>query len=327
MERARLEAEERDKREFEKREREKEMEMKARMAQVGASPHSSHASQFEAQIAAFSRRYGAHGGPPPTPFGLFPPPPPPNERDRLVMPPVSAAEAVAIQEQQMRNADRLAALSASAASDPLMRLQMANLASELHNHAHTHAHTHAHAHTHLHLHPGKPSFIFSRSGLPLQQLPPLTDPVAIAAAAAAAGISGNIDAANASRGLHTPHNPLLPSGSLPPGMRPPGLGLPTADPALLHPGAAGLLRPPFDEQLAHQVNIDFSLILPHIISSSYYSSSHLLFIITDLCLPTARAVAKTIFARERTRTTDGGCFRRSASIRIICTSFILHGVN
>lgn len=171
MERARLEAEERDKREFEKREREKEMEIKARMAQVGASPHSSHATPFEAQIAEFSRRYAAPGGPPPTPFGLFPPPPP-NERDRLVMPPVSAAEAVAIQEQQMRNADRLAALSAS--TDPLMRLQMANLASEIHNahHAHTHAHTHAHAHTHLHLHPGKVVLYLNLSGLPLERIAP-----------------------------------------------------------------------------------------------------------------------------------------------------------
>lgn len=240
IERARLEAEEREKREIEKREREmKEMEMKSRMAAAHAAAMSSPANAFEAQMAELQRRYGGgpvHGssGPSglPPPFGFLPP----GERERLLGPPpgsnnqgnqssssssssAAAAEAAAAQLEHRIQTERLAAMS----SDPIVRLQMANLANELHNHAHTHAHTHAHAHTHLHLHP--------------------QDPMAAAAAAAAA-----------SMGLSDgpPHHPLslAPPGSGNSLPRPPS-GMSRSDPSLLPP--PGLMRPSFDEQLAHQV--------------------------------------------------------------------------
>ena len=60
------------------------------------------------------------------------------------------------------NADRLAAerMSLAAASDPMLRLQMAGTAALGGNGGsaglgptHAHTHTHAHSHTHLHLHP------------------------------------------------------------------------------------------------------------------------------------------------------------------------------
>lgn len=118
------------------------------------------------------------------------------------------------------NAERAHSERLMLGTDPLLRLQMAGLAPELH----THAHTHAHAHTHLHLHPH--------------------DAVSAAAAAAAAmghpGMEGHPNA-----GSH----PLLPptgyaGGGPRPGMVPRG--------EMMHPGS-GMMRPPYDEQFAHQV--------------------------------------------------------------------------
>lgn len=126
------------------------MEMKARMASM------SHSSAFEAQMADLQRRYGAGPGPGhpagssglPPPFGLGLPPPPGG-------PPTEGLSQQQLQAERLHN-ERIAALSA-ASSDPLVRLQMANLASEFHKHTH--------AHTHLHLHPP----LCDISGLPLNQ--------------------------------------------------------------------------------------------------------------------------------------------------------------
>lgn len=253
MERARLEAEEREKREIEKREREmKEMELKSRMAAAHAAALTS--SPFEAQMAELHRRYGtpsAAGLPPP--FGFLPP----SDRERLMSasaasnhpPPhasstsntasssgghsssssaaasAMAAEQAAQLEQHRMQTERMAALS----SDPIVRLQMANLANELHNHAHTHAHTHAHAHTHLHLHPQDPMIAAAASmGLPNPLEPHGSHPL----------------------GLHAPPVPV--SGASSALQRPPSV-MSRSDPSSLLP-PPGLLRPSFDEQLAHQVS-------------------------------------------------------------------------
>lgn len=222
MDRARIEEER------EKRDRDlKEMEMKSRMASLSAQQS---VPAFEAQMAEYQRRYG-HQMPPH--FGLFPP----AGRERLgLQMPAGGPESVHSQQmqEQIQN-ERLAALN-----DPLgmyvlaedwsltrdyhsaVRLQMANLASELHNHAHTHAHTHAHAHTHLHLHPHD----------------------AMAGGSAPPGLD------SAAPSIHTPHPLSLPPA--PPGMRPPGL-MPRTGADLMHP--AGLFRPQMlDDQLAHQVS-------------------------------------------------------------------------
>lgn len=82
---------------------------------------------------------GTPGGPSSSlvpPFGMFPPPGS-DGRDRLGLPPGPASETM----HNLAAAERLQA-ERIAAMDPIMRLQMANLASELQ--AHTHAHTHAH---------------------------------------------------------------------------------------------------------------------------------------------------------------------------------------
>ncbi|RWS31028.1 arginine-glutamic acid dipeptide repeats protein-like protein, partial [Leptotrombidium deliense] len=232
--RERLEMEEREKRErmeLEKRERElKEFEMKSRMASLGVvTPGPGNATPgpgvFDPQWFELQRRYAAGmqaGGPSggssgPPQFSLYNP----SERERLErmsMPPTSSAEAL----HGLAAAERLH--SAFSSGDPLTRLQMANIASELHSHAHTHAHTHAHAHTHLHLHP--------------------QDPLSAAAAAAAAmGIPSHNPSLDPA--IHSGH-PLLPP-AFPPGTRP-GL-MSRAD--MLHPG---LMRPPFDDPLAHQMS-------------------------------------------------------------------------
>jgi arginine-glutamic acid dipeptide repeat-containing protein len=120
--------------------------------------------------------------------------------------------------------EQMHALSASdrlamSGNDPLFRLQMAGLTSELHSHAHNHAH--AHQHTHLHVHPGH-------------------DPVSAAAAAAAM----THPASQFDSPMHSNH-PLLPSNSFPP--RPPNLIGRNEMPS--NP----LFRSSFDEQLAHQL--------------------------------------------------------------------------
>jgi len=187
-ERARLEAEEREKREREM----KEMEMKARMASM------SHSSAFEAQMADLQRRYGAGSVPPghpagssglPPPFGLGLPPPPGG-------PPTEGLSQQQLQAERLHN-ERIAALSA-ASSDPLVRLQMANLASEFHKHTH--------AHTHLHLHPP-----LCDIGLPLNQ-----------------SINPNLEPP--SSGLHIPH----PTPTVPP-MRTPAPPLGPLSGGLLRP--------------------------------------------------------------------------------------------
>ncbi|RWS16915.1 arginine-glutamic acid dipeptide repeats protein-like protein, partial [Dinothrombium tinctorium] len=235
--RERLEMEEREKRErleLEKRERElKEFEMKSRIASLGVvTPAAGNAANsgpgvFDPQWLELQRRYAAAGMQPGGPGNGGPNGPPqfslynPSERERLermAMPPTSGAEAL----HGLAAAERLH--SAFSSNDPLTRLQMANIASELHSHAHTHAHTHAHAHTHLHLHP--------------------QDPLSAAAAAAAAmGIPSHNPSLDPT--IHSGH-PLLPP-AFPPGTRP-GL-MSRAD--MLHPG---LIRPPFDDQLAHQMS-------------------------------------------------------------------------
>lgn len=150
--RERLEQEEREKRELEKRERElKDYEFKSRM-QAAMSERS---PMFDPQWMELQRRFGA--GMPPvssasgpgsssstpgggqssslvSPFGMFPPG---SDRDRLGLPPGAASE----QMHNLAAAERLHN-ERIAAMDPIMRLQMQNLASELQ--AHSHAHTHAH---------------------------------------------------------------------------------------------------------------------------------------------------------------------------------------
>lgn len=118
----------------------------------------------------------------------------------------------------------------------LVRMQMANLANELHNHAHTHAHTHAHAHTHLHLHP--------------------QDSLSAAAAAAAAAMGMSPQQASEAGALHPSHSLLPPSAF--PGSRQGPQGL-MHRPDMMHPSAGGLLRPPFDDPLAHQVSFILQL--------------------------------------------------------------------
>lgn len=154
--RERLEQEEREKRELEKRERElKDFEFKSRMQ--AAMSEAARPPIFDPQWMELQRRFGGGGpgsgpgsssssNPPGTPggpssslvppFGMFPPPGS-DGRDRLGLPPGPASETM----HNLAAAERLQA-ERIAAMDPIMRLQMANLASELQ--AHTHAHTHAH---------------------------------------------------------------------------------------------------------------------------------------------------------------------------------------
>lgn len=240
MERARIEEEQREKRDRDL----KEMEMKSRMASLSAAQQQGVPGAFEAQIAEYQRRYGPQF---PPHFALFPPGG--RERLGLQMPPgAGGPESVHSQQmEQMRveNEQRLAGLNDPlgmyyvAAADhwsltccPTVRLQMANLASELQHHAHTHAHTHAHAHTHLHLHPHD---------------------------AAMAGAPPGLESSGPS--LHNPH-PLSLSGSGV--MRPPGMMPRSGD--LMH--ASGLFRPPLlDEQL--QVRFFCSVRLSHTLLSQF----------------------------------------------------------
>lgn len=197
-----------------------EYEMKARGMQGAYDPH-----WLEIQ-----RRYpGLQGGPAvglaPAhvglnhgPLGLYTP----SERERLGIPPnVPVSEAAAIDRM---NAERAHSERLMLGADPLLRLQMAGLTPELH----THAHTHAHAHTHLHLHPH--------------------DAVSAAAAAAAAmGVPPGMEpGVHPSSGSH----PLLPPTGYASGAPRPGI---VPRPELLHPAATGMMRPPYDEQFAHQV--------------------------------------------------------------------------
>ncbi|XP_015919122.1 arginine-glutamic acid dipeptide repeats protein isoform X2 [Parasteatoda tepidariorum] len=200
-----------------------EYEMKARLPPGSYDPH-----WMELQ-----RRYGglqggpavglaqAHAGMNHGPFGLYTP----AERERLGIPqnvPVSEAAAI-----ERINAERAHSERLMLGADPLLRLQMAGLAPELH----THAHTHAHAHTHLHLHPHD----------------------AVSAAAAAAAAMGVPPHPGMEPGVHpsSGSHPLLPPSGYPAGAQRPGL-IPRAE--LLHPAAsAGMLRPPYDEQFAHQL--------------------------------------------------------------------------
>ena len=148
--RERVEQEEREKRELEKRERElKDFEFKSRMqAAMSERPPLFDPNWMELQrrfgvggngSGSSSSAPGTPGGPSSSlvpPFGMFPPPSA-SDRDRLGLPPGTAS-------QEMHNlaaAERLHN-ERLAAMDPIMRLQMANLASELS--AHSHAHTHAH---------------------------------------------------------------------------------------------------------------------------------------------------------------------------------------
>lgn len=195
-----------------------EYEMKARGIPAAYDPH-----WLEIQ-----RRYpGLQGGPAVGlahvglnhgPLGLYTP----SERERLGIPPnVPVSEAAVIDRM---NAERAHSERLMLGADPLLRLQMAGLTPELH----THAHTHAHAHTHLHLHPH--------------------DAVAAAAAAAAAmGVPPGMEpGVHPSSGSH----PLLPPTGYASGAPRQGI---VPRPELLHPGATGMMRPPYDEQFAHQV--------------------------------------------------------------------------
>ncbi|CAL1262588.1 unnamed protein product [Larinioides sclopetarius] len=197
-----------------------EYEMKARMPAGTYDPH-----WIELQ-----RRYAMQGGPAVSlaqahagmnhaPFGLYTP----AERERLGIPqnvPVSEAAAM-----DRMNAERAHSERLMLGTDPLLRLQMAGLAPELH----THAHTHAHAHTHLHLHPHD----------------------AVSAAAAAAAAMGVPAHPGMEPGVHpSGSHPLLPPTGFAAGGPRPGI-VPRAE--LLHPGTAGMLRPPYDEQFAHQM--------------------------------------------------------------------------
>lgn len=253
--RERLELEEREKRErmeLEKRERElKDFEMKTRMASLGVTPGPG-GPTFDPHLFELQRRYmagmppgaqcapgqqGPPGGPGPgqpgglpAHFGLYPP----GERERLERLGLAAggsADALhGLAAERIQQAERLAALS----SDPVVRMQMAHLAQELHSQAHTHAHTHAHAHTHLHLHP--------------------QDPISAAAAAAAAamGMSPQHPSSGGEGNNLHPSHPLYQPGARPPqGM--------LQRPDMLHPSAGLGLRPPYDDQLAaHQVSSAFS---------------------------------------------------------------------
>lgn len=242
--RERLEMDEREKRErmeLEKREREykQDLEMKSRMASaIGVAPPGAlgPAGMAEQHWLELQRRYMSATQPPTTSAGPQPGQPLPahfgglypQERERLERLGLAAGGPEAASLHERIHSERLAALSQS---DPIVRMQMANLAQELHNHAHTHAHTHAHAHTHLHLHPQDP----------------LSVSAAAAAAAAAMGISPQHAQAieNAGGSLHPSH----PLSAYPPGARPGQAGMQRPD--LMH---AGLLRPPFDDPLAHPVN-------------------------------------------------------------------------
>ncbi|GFY37765.1 arginine-glutamic acid dipeptide repeats protein [Trichonephila inaurata madagascariensis] len=220
--RERLEIEmEREKRERDLHDKLKaEYEMKARMPAGTYDPH-----WIEIQ-----RRYAMQGGPAVSlaqahagmnhaPFGLYTP----AERERLGIPPnVSVTEAAAMDRM---NAERAHSERLMLSTDPLLRLQMAGLAPELH----THAHTHAHAHTHLHLHPHD----------------------AVSAAAAAAAAMGVPAHPGMEPGVHpSGSHPLLPPTGFAAGGPRPGI-VPRAE--LLHPAASGMLRPPYDEQFAHQM--------------------------------------------------------------------------
>lgn len=215
-----------------------EYEMKARGIPAAYDPH-----WLELQ-----RRYGLQGGPAvglaPAhvglnhgPLGLYTP----SERERLGIPPnVPVSEAAAIDRM---NAERAHSERLMLGTDPLLRLQMAGLTPELH----THAHTHAHAHTHLHLHPH--------------------DAVSAAAAAAAAmGVPPGMEpGVHPSSGSH----PLLPPTGYASGAPRPGI---VPRPELLHPAATGMMRPPYDEQFAHQV---IKLIFFSIIIDIFYTNVNL----------------------------------------------------
>ncbi|GBM25833.1 Arginine-glutamic acid dipeptide repeats protein [Araneus ventricosus] len=227
--RERLEIEmEREKRERDLHDKLKaEYEMKARMPAGTYDPH-----WIELQ-----RRYAMQGGPAVSlaqahagmnhaPFGLYTP----AERERLGIPPnVPVSEAAAMDRM---NAERAHSERLMLGTDPLLRLQMAGLAPELH----THAHTHAHAHTHLHLHPHD----------------------AVSAAAAAAAAMGVPAHPGMEPGVHpSGSHPLLPPTGFAAGGPRQGI-VPRAE--LLHPGAAGMLRPPYDEQFAHQLQKMYTVI-------------------------------------------------------------------
>lgn len=142
-------------------------------------------------------------------------------------------------EYERLQVERMSALAAAAANDPVLRLQLAAAgatglnsaglpptAAEMHNHAHTHAH----AHTHLHLHPHEMN----------QSIPPY--PPLTAGENSPANVPGS--------------HPLLPpsAGSFPRPSFPIG-----RDPGMIHMGnSPGMLRPHYEEQLAHQVSINFS---------------------------------------------------------------------
>ncbi|XP_015781470.1 arginine-glutamic acid dipeptide repeats protein [Tetranychus urticae] len=242
----RIEHEEREKRErfeLEKREQLKEQEMKNRMASFAGQQSNPAHGFFDPHLIDIQRRFAAAqsaaaagapmgGNPsntpvPPgamgSPFSLFNP----NERERneirSMMPPGANAEALAAAERYQ--AERLNLF------ESLNRYQMSGLtASELHSHAHTHAHNHAHAHTHLHLHPAD------------------ANSAAAAAAATAATMvlpphQSFLDPSMRNDGpMHSGHS-LLPPSAYQGGPR---SGL-MHRPEMLHLGASGLLRPPFDD--------------------------------------------------------------------------------
>ncbi|GIY68280.1 arginine-glutamic acid dipeptide repeats protein [Caerostris darwini] len=211
--------------EREKRERDLHDKLKAEYEMKTRMP----AGTYDPHWIELQRRYAMQGGPAVSlaqahagmnhaPFGLYTP----AERERLGIPPnVPVSEAAAMDRM---NAERAHSERLMLGTDPLLRLQMAGLAPELH----THAHTHAHAHTHLHLHPHD----------------------AVSAAAAAAAAMGVPTHPGMEPGVHpSGSHPLLPPTGFAGGPRP-GI-VPRAE--LLHPGTAGMLRAPYDEQFAHQM--------------------------------------------------------------------------
>ncbi|KAG8191260.1 hypothetical protein JTE90_003272 [Oedothorax gibbosus] len=208
--------------EREKRERDLHDKLKAEYEMKTRMP----AGTYDPHWIELQRRYAMQGG---AAVGLAPGHPgmnhfalySPAERERMGIPPnVPVSEAT----MDRINAERAHSERLMLGTDPLLRLQMAGLAPELH----THAHTHAHAHTHLHLHPH--------------------DAVSAAAAAAAAmGHPGMEQGVHPSQGSH----PLLPpTGYAAGGPRP---GLVPRGAEMLHPGS-GMMRPPYDEQFAHQIS-------------------------------------------------------------------------
>ncbi|XP_054710797.1 arginine-glutamic acid dipeptide repeats protein-like [Uloborus diversus] len=214
--------------EMEKRERDMHFDKLKAEYEMKAARTYDHPHWIELQ-----RRYGglqggpsvglapAHAGMNHGPFALYSA----AERERLGIPqsvPVSEAAAI-----DRMNAERAHSERLMLGTDPLLRLQMAGLAPELH----THAHTHAHAHTHLHLHPHD----------------------AVSAAAAAAAAMGVPPHPGMEPGVHpsSGSHPLLPPTGYPSGGPRPGI-VPRAE--LLHPAASGMLRPPYDEQFAHQIS-------------------------------------------------------------------------